>query len=543
MESLLAPLDLVEDLAALDAQSLGQESALLSSEFADTAAQLASLPWAATPAEDAAARYSVALRCQAVRVLAVLPPTSALPTLKRAMKGALVGLSQVDDAAQCADGNGGEESLAAAMLEALLRRSGGEGHASAFAEFGGPSGEAALANRMLAATQPGLAAGASTGMGASGARAHRAGCASRSRRPSACWCACMPDAATRHGIVGAVLLCASRGGHGGRRRWQDRTGAARRGERRWRWPQSWLPTLWKVRAVLLTDDVAPRVALLRAMARLAQHAPLAMMMRARPVLTSLVRMLDDEQQDVAAACEQVLPRLLGRPEFVRALCHTIGERAALPDDAAQQRAPTDDQPAHVAPRAPSRRVRATRDAPDANDDAHDHGLGCHPLYAAPERRGQVLLALCEHLTADELSVEYGVKMAQLSRLAPPARAVRRARSAARLASRGCAAALGAAAPRVGVVAARAAAARARRHQAARHDRGGVAPRRRALRAAAAVLAAGTARQAAPPSRSRQAAPRRVRRCARPHAAPRRARCWQSWRARAARRSCCSTTCT
>ena len=427
MESLLhAGFDLVEDLAALDAQSLGQESALLSSEFADTAARLASLPWAATPAEDAAARYSVALRCQAVRVLAVLPPTSALPTLKRAMKGALVGLSQVDDAAQCADGNGGEESLAAATLEALppLLRRLGRGHASAFAEFGGPSGELhALANCMLAAMQPAPAAGASTGMGASGARAapalrlceplattigvlvcmHAGTCGDTPQNSlGALRCVvCEPSADMEDGGGGKIApaLPGAESGGGG-------------------WLQSWLPTLWKVQAALPTDDVAPRVALLRAMARLAQHAPLAMMMRARPVLTSLVRMLDDEQQDVAAACEQVLPRLLGRPEFVRALCHTIGESAPLCPTTlrnsvlrpmiSQLTSHRERHRAASEPRATRRMLTMMRTIT---------GLGCHPLYAAPECRGQVLLALCEHLTADELSVEYGAAMAQLSRLA------------------------------------------------------------------------------------------------------------------------------
>ena len=75
------------------------------------------------------------------------------------------------------------------------------------------------------------------------------------------------------------------------------------------WMQAWLPMLWKVQAALPPTHVAQRVALLRAMARLAQHAPLAMLARCQQVLRHLVGKLDDEQQDVSAACEQARVRV------------------------------------------------------------------------------------------------------------------------------------------------------------------------------------------------------------------------------------------
>ena len=462
MESLMhAGLDLVEVVTALDAQSLGPE-------LVDTAARLASLPWevpsaGATRLEPAgargAARHSVALRCQAVRVLGVLPPAVALPTLKRAMAAALVSLQSATEATRHG-GGGGEVRVAVAALEVLpllLSRLGRD--STEFAEFGGSGRELyQMASCLLTRLQPAPSTGASATEGPSasatsvlqlctplataigllvclqagtcaprapqggsqslggmprhplrGSGDHEtasrpqretsgdAGCVPHTRTALRC-AVCEPTAEAETGSA-AVAVAGESGGNG--------------------WMQAWLPMLWKVQVALPPTLVAQRVALLRAMARLAQHAPLAMLARCQQVLRHLVGKLDDEQQDVSAACEQALPLLLGRPQFVRALFPAIGESAALcartlrahvirpmvnqlSTHRERHRSPT------AEPRAARRMLTMMRVI---------SSLGCHPLYAAAECRAPVFLALCEHLSADELSLEYGTAQQQLSRLA------------------------------------------------------------------------------------------------------------------------------
>jgi hypothetical protein len=462
MESLMhAGLDLVEVVTALDAQSLGPE-------LVDTAARLASLPWevpsaGATRLEPAgargAARHSVALRCQAVRVLGVLPPAVALPTLKRAMAAALVSLQSATEATRDS-GGGGEVRVAVAALEVLpllLSRLGRD--STEFAEFGGSGRELyQMASCLLTRLQPAPSTGASATEGPSASAAsvlqlctplataigllvclqagtcaprapqggsqslggmprhplrgsgdHEtasrpqretsgdAGCVPHTRTALRC-AVCEPTAEAETGSA-AVAVAGESGGNG--------------------WMQAWLPMLWKVQVALPPTLVAQRVALLRAMARLAQHAPLAMLARCQQVLRHLVGKLDDEQQDVSAACEQALPLLLGRPQFVRALFPAIGESAALcartlrahvirpmvnqlSTHRERHRSPT------AEPRAARRMLTMMRVI---------SSLGCHPLYAAAECRAPVFLALCEHLSADELSLEYGTAQQQLSRLA------------------------------------------------------------------------------------------------------------------------------
>ena len=461
MESLMhAGLDLVEVVTALDAQSLGPE-------LVDTAARLASLPWEVPSAgaqrlepagAQGAARHSVALRCQAVRVLGVLPPAVALPTLKRAMAAALVALQSATEATRHG-GGGGEVRVAVAALEVLplLLSRLGRGDSTEFAEFGGSGRELyQMASCLLAQLQlaPSTGASATEGSAAAsvlqlctplattigllvclqagtcaprapqgGSQSHGgmprhalrgsgdhemasrpqretsgdAGCVSHTRTALRC-SVCEPTAEAETGGAAAAVAGES-GGNG--------------------WMQAWLPMLWKVQAALPPTHVAQRVALLRAMARLAQHAPLAMLARCQQVLRHLVGKLDDEQQDVSAACEQALPLLLGRPQFVRALFPAIGESAALcartlrahvirpmvgqlSTHRERHRSPTAD------PRAARRMLTMMRVI---------SSLGCHPLYAAAECRAPVFLALCEHLSADELSLEYGTAQQQLSRLA------------------------------------------------------------------------------------------------------------------------------
>ena len=165
MESLMhAGLDFVEVVTALDAQSLGPE-------LVDTAARLASLPWerpsAGAPRPEpagarGAARHSVALRCQAVRVLGVLPPAVALPTLKRAMAAALAALQSA--AAPTRHARGGDEvRVAVAALEVLplLLSRLGRGDSAEFAEFGGSGRELfQMACCLLAQLQPAPPTGA-----------------------------------------------------------------------------------------------------------------------------------------------------------------------------------------------------------------------------------------------------------------------------------------------------------------------------------------------------------------------------------------------
>ena len=314
MESLMhAGLDLVEVVTALDAQSLGPE-------LVDTAARLASLPWempsaGAPRAEPAgargAARHSVALRCQAVRVLGVLPPAVALPTLKRAMAAALAALQSATEATEpTRHARGGDEvRVAVAALEVLplLLSRLGRGDAAEFAEFGGSGRELyQMASCLLAQLQPAPSTTPSTGAPAT------------EGSPAASVLQLCTPLATAIGLLVCLQAGTVTWSPPPREGWrhtaaEPETGgaaAAVAGESGGNgWMQAWLPMLWKVQAALPPTHVAQRVALLRAMARLAQHAPLAMLARCQQVLRHLVGKLDDEQQDVSAACEQARVRV------------------------------------------------------------------------------------------------------------------------------------------------------------------------------------------------------------------------------------------
>ena len=150
-----------------------------------------------------------------------------------------------------------------------------------------------------------------------------------------------------------------------------------------------------------------RAELVHSLARLARHASPAELARTREMLRQLVGLLADPADEVTAACAEVLPRLLGWDTFVRVV-------GGLPD---QQ--PLDARSLTQQVLAPM--VMMMRDPSQTKimlPMMRTLGaLGREALYSTkPACLATIVITLCRHLAADELSLEFDCAMQQLNAL-------------------------------------------------------------------------------------------------------------------------------